>query len=119
MTIWATGWTPASPWACGERLIIVDIVGWQLYCHPGAMVQLLPQGPIAAMSRAIGAGRWEARCGPGQRRNFRHRQMPQQPVGLAAGRHLHGALRHERLHQRSRPAAARAAVRPADGRGRR
>ena len=39
--------------------------------------------------------------GPGQRRNFRHRQMPQQPVGLAAGRHLHGVLRHERLHQRS------------------
>ena len=25
--------------------------------------------------------------------------MSQQPIGLAAGRHLHRALRHQRLHQ--------------------
>ena len=38
--------------------------------------------------------------GSGERQNAWHRQMMQEPIALAACRHLNVALRHEHLHQR-------------------
>ena len=66
-------------------------------------------------ARAVGGTRF----GAGRRENVGNRQVTQQPIGLTAGRHLHDALRHERLHQRRHRLRAARAVRPTGDCGRR